>query len=70
VQIKPEQMREMLRMIVECGMQERTYMKYYGVLAERYVHMCVNMYVCEHMYVYVCVCVNMYAYVMCMQERV
>jgi hypothetical protein len=24
-------------MIVECGMQEKTYMKYFGVLAEKYV---------------------------------
>jgi len=36
LQIKPGQEKEMLRMIIECGMQEKSYMKYYGVLAERF----------------------------------
>ena len=33
---QPGQEKEMLRMIIECGMQEKSYMKYYGVLAERF----------------------------------
>ena len=36
LQTKPGQELEMLRMIIECGMQEKSYMKYYGVLAERF----------------------------------
>jgi len=36
LQTKPGQEKEMLRMIIECGMQEKSYMKYYGVLAERF----------------------------------
>ena len=36
LQTQPGQEKEMLRMIIECGMQEKSYMKYYGVLAERF----------------------------------
>jgi pre-mRNA-splicing factor CWC22 len=36
LQTKDGQERELLRMIIECGIQEKSYMKFYGVVAERF----------------------------------